>query len=135
MEPADGEIRKDDENTAPEEYAGIAGRLPRRSAQRLSWQEEIIGVHLDWNASMAARYPRFFGRGRPLRTAEDTPFATSSETYLRGELGSYSDETVRRYRDMVLRRKAAGENLVEQIARNQARRYGYASLEESEKSL
>jgi hypothetical protein len=123
------------ESTAPEAYAELAARLPARSARRLAEQEEVVAIHVGWNEAMTAKYPKYSGRGRPIRTAEDTPYATSSETYLRGELGTYSDETFRRYREMILRRRDAGENLVEQIARGQARRYGYASLQDAENSL
>lgn len=122
-------------STAPAEYAALADRLPPRSAERLSLQEEVVAIHVGWNEAMAAKYPAYARGGRPIRTAEDTPWSTSSETYLRGELGTYSDETFRLYRGMILRRRDAGENLVEQIARNQVRRYGYASLEEAERSL
>ena len=39
-----------------------------------------------------------------------------AETYLRGELTTYSDATFVLYREMILRKKAEGENLVERIA-------------------
>ncbi len=123
------------ESTAPERYAAMADRLPQRSARRLAEQEEVIAIHVRWNEAFAQRYPRYAASGRPLRTAEDTPWATSSETYLRGELGTYSDETFRLYRDMILRRRDAGESFVEEIARNQARRYGCASIAEAEERL
>lgn len=123
------------ESTAPEQYAALRERLPARSKRRKAEQEEVVAIHVGWNEATAAKYPRWSGGGRPLHTAEDTPFSTSSETYLRGELGTYSDETFRRYREMILRKKRAGENMVEQIAENQVRRYGYASLADAEKQL
>ncbi|MBR5740042.1 MAG: DUF4125 family protein, partial [Firmicutes bacterium] len=82
-----------------------------------------------------SKYPKYSGGGRPIHTSEDRPWETSSETYLRGELSTYSDDTFRLYREMVLRRHAEGENLVERIASAQVKQYGYQSLEEVEKSL
>ena len=123
------------QHTDPAGYAALKDRLPARSAERLAAQEEVIAVHVAWNEAMAAAYPRYSGGGRPLHTAEDTPYETSSETYLRGELSTYSDATFALYRDMVLRKKAAGENLVEQIAGEQVKQYGYGSLEEVERRL
>lgn len=123
------------ESTAPEEYARLADRLPRRSAKRRAQQEEVVAIHVGWNEAMAAEYPLYSGGGRPIHTAEDTPWETSSETYLRGELGTYSDETFALYRSMILRMREQGENLVERIAGNQVRQYGYDSLADAEAHL
>ncbi len=123
------------ESTAPEEYARLRDRLPRRSEERLARQEEVVALHVGWNEAMAARYPKYSAGGRPIHTAEDTPYATSSETYLRGELGTYSDETFALYREMILRYRERGENLVERIAAEQARQYGYDSLADAENHL
>jgi hypothetical protein len=67
-----------------------------------------------------------------LRTAEDTPEATSFETYLRGELGTYSQNTFDRYRDFVVSLKSQGRNLTEQTVRNTVLLAGFASLDEAE---
>ena len=123
------------ESTDPAGYMQLEDRLPKRSAKRLALQEEVIAIHVGWNEAMAAKYPKYSGGGRPIHTSEDQPWETSSETYLRGELSTYSDRTFDLYRKMVLARQAAGENLVERIAAAQAARYGYKSLEEVEKSL
>ena len=123
------------ESTDPDGYALLADRLPKRSSERLAAQEEVIAVHVGWNEAMAAKYPKYSGGGRPIHTSEDQPWETSSETYLRGELSTYSDRTFALYREMVLRKSVSGENLVERIAEAQVKQYGYASLEEAEEHL
>ena len=63
---------------------------------------------------------------------EDSEEEISSQTYLRGELLSYSEETVVRYAQFVRELALAGRSLNEEIIRNTVRRYGYASLEDAE---
>ncbi|MBO4289201.1 MAG: DUF4125 family protein, partial [Lachnospiraceae bacterium] len=123
------------QSTDPAGYEALEDRLPKRSAERLAAQEEVIAVHVGWNEEMASKYPKYSGGGRPIHTSEDRPWETSSETYLRGELSTYSDRTFALYREMILRKKAEGENLVEKIAGAQVKQYGYQSLEEVEKRL
>ncbi len=123
------------QSTDPAAYRQLEDRLPKRSPERLARQEEVIKIHVAWNEEMASCFPKYSGGGRPIHTSEDQPWETSSETYLRGELSTYSDETFRLYREMVLRRYAAGENLVERIATTQVKQYGYQSLEEVEEHL
>ena len=69
---------------------------------------------------------------RVLTTAEDTPEDTSFETYLRGELGTYSDRTMALYEAMVEDLQAAGRNLTEQTVANTVRLGGFADLTEAE---
>ena len=123
------------ESTDPAGYRALENSLPKRTAERLFAQEEVIAVHVKWNEAMAAKYPKYSGGGRPIHTYEDQPWETSSETYLRGELSTYSDRTFELYRKMVQKKQTAGENLVEQIAASQVKQYGYGSLEEVEKNL
>ena len=122
-------------STAPEDYAAIAERLPKRSEARLALQEKIIETLVSWEEAFAASYPHISGKSRPIHTAEDTPWETSAETYARGELGTYSDATVEAYYNMCKRKKEAGENLMTEISQNIMAFYGYHSLEEAEASL
>ena len=50
--------------------------------------------------------------GRSLSASEDGMFNTSSETYLKGELGTYSDKTLKLYAAMLLKRMKDGRNPV-----------------------
>ena len=120
------------EHTAPQQYARLADRLPERSAERLQLQELLISIMMRWTREVERRCPHLMGRGRNLSSEQDGPWNVSSETYLRGELGTYSDETLRLYAQMVLELLSQGKNLVEQNMTCMARSYGYRSLEDAE---
>ncbi|MCQ4965792.1 DUF4125 family protein, partial [Bifidobacterium pseudocatenulatum] len=69
----------------------------RISANRNVLQEGIITVQLSWARDFRERFPPLGEAMRVLTTVEDTPETTSYETYLRGEVGTYSDRTVALY--------------------------------------
>ena len=82
-----------------------------------------------------ADYPGLMRGARPLGKAADVPGLTSFETYLRGELESYSETTLERlYQDMLDLQKA-GTNLSEIIYRFLAEQWGFDSLDNLEKTL
>ncbi|MDE5679016.1 MAG: DUF4125 family protein, partial [Lachnospiraceae bacterium] len=57
---------------------------------------------------------------------------TSYETYLRGELGTYSDKMLELYGRFVVRMCQEGKNLAALTMENSAHLYGYQSLAEAE---
>lgn len=116
-------------STDPVEYERIKGQLPHRSEERVTKQEEIVMLQVLWLEEIYQKYPRLEGSGRPVRTWQDTPWATSFETYLRGELGSYSDKTIALYIKMVEEMKQQGQNLAEITLENTAQLYGYKDLQ------
>lgn len=122
------------ESTHPEEYVHLSSELPVRTEYDLNLIEEIVAVNLAWKEEILRLFPALSGRGRALRTSEDTPWLTSFETYLRGELKTCSHETLLLLREHTLTQKAQGQNAVRDTLLRQARQYGYASLEEAEKS-
>ena len=120
------------ESTYPEEYEKIKSHLPDVSEKR-DIVERIVKIHVAWDGEVAEKYPNLRKRGRVATTAEDGVMAGSSmESYLRGELYTYSMRTL----ELVLREtEEAGQkggNLVEQTFANETAFYGYGSLEEAE---
>lgn len=120
------------ESTYPEEYEEIKSHLPDISGKK-EIVEQIVQIHLKWDAEMAREYPNLRKRGRVATTAEDGVMAGSSmESYLRGELYTYSMRTL----EMVLKEtreaEEKGESLVKQTIANETAFYGYGSLEEAE---
>ena len=71
---------------------------------------------------------------RVLKTSEDTAENTSFETYLRGELSTYSDATFAKYQRFVHNLRAENINLTQMIIANTVRMYGYDSLEAAERA-
>ena len=72
------------------------------------------------------------GPMRVLRTAEDTAQSTSFETYLRGELGTYSERTMALYRRFVDDLLRKGRNLTEETIAHTVALAGFADLAEAE---
>ncbi|WP_291532022.1 DUF4125 family protein [Bifidobacterium sp. UBA4282] len=120
-------------STAPDEYRErIEPFIPRLSDERIARQERVIDVQVAWARDFRGRYPKLGAAMRVLTTAEDTLEDTSFETYLRGELGTYSDRTMALYEAMVENLQAAGRNLTEQTVANTVRLGGFADLTEAE---
>lgn len=123
------------ERTAPEEYEALKDRLPYRSPVRLEHQEYIIAQEVAWNEILCAKYPNFAGRGRKIHTYEDTPWSTSAETYLRGEMTTWSDRTFNIYELWINMLMKDGCNLAQMTAENMVKLYGYTSIEQAEQQL
>ena len=120
-------------STAPDIYRErIEPYIPRLSAQRVARQEHVIARQVAWAREFAGRWPALGEAMRVLTTAEDTPEQTSFETYLRGELGTYSDTTFDEYERLAAHITEQGGNLTEQIVRNTVRLEGYAGLDEAQ---
>lgn len=123
------------ERTHPSEYEAVKADLPPRTQEKEGLIDRICRTHVDWQQEVAARYPRLAGRGRPLRRQEDSLAATSFETYLWGELSTYSAHTLTLYAEYVARLRREGRNLNEMILQNTAAQRGCRTLEELEAQL
>lgn len=124
-----------EESLDPQRYEEIRHMLPQRSETHRAVAEQIVAIQVGWMEEYAEQYPKMAGRARSIHTSEDLRCATSYETYLRAELGTYSDETLRLYGRFIVELYRSGENLARQIMENTAKLYGYADLDEAEKSL
>ena len=80
----------------------------------------------------AKLYPKLAGNMRTIRTSSDTSFNTSYETYLRGELCTYSEKTMLLYASFIIGLLKAGRNLAIETMGNTAKMYGFESLKEAE---
>ena len=56
----------------------------------------------------------------------------SSQTYLRGELCTYSEKTMLLYASFIIGLLKTGRNLAIETMENTAKLYGYASIEDAE---
>jgi hypothetical protein len=123
------------ESTSPLEYARIERLLPPLDPEVPETIDQIVTVLIAWEEEVIEKYPYIASRGRPLRSTEDTPFATSIETYLRGELSTYSLKTLKLFLKNVLNQKAKNINGSELIHGTTAQRYGYKSLEDANEKI
>lgn len=121
------------DSTEPDRYAReIAPYLPVLAPARMVRQEAVVATQLGWARAFRERYPRLGHAMRVLETSQDTLTSTSFETYLRGELGTYSDRTLAGYEDLVRTTAAAGENLTEQTVRWTVLLGGFTDLADAE---
>ena len=120
------------ESTYPEEYEKIKGHLPDVS-DKTDIVEKIVKINLEWDADMLRDYPNLRNRGRVHATSEDNVVDGSSmESYLRGELLTYSMRTLELIYRETVEAYEKGESLLKQTIANETLFYGYASLEEAE---
>ena len=82
------------ESTAPKEYEAIATGLPKISEEKQAMVEQIVAIQVGWREEFAEKYPHLSGQARIIHTSEDTLYDISFETYLRGELKTYSMQTL-----------------------------------------
>lgn len=123
------------QSTNPLEYARLEKSLPVINDDRIRIQEEIIKIQVDWMEEFAKLYPKLAGNMRTIHTSSDTSFNTSYETYLRGELGSYSEKTMLLYASYIIGLLKTGRNLAIETMGNTAKLYGYDSLKEAEENV
>jgi len=123
------------QSTAPDRYNELSGELPERSDERIAIQEQIIEIQVGWMEQFASKYPKMAGNARSIHTYEDNPYNTSYETYLRGELGTYSDETLVLYGRYIVELQRTDKNLAYMIMQNTANLYGYKSVDDAENRL
>lgn len=123
------------ESTDPEGYAAIADRFPAIPPEKKRIIEEIVKIQVGWMEECAQRYPKSASLARSIHTYEDNLYNTSYETYLRGEISTYSDRTLDLYGRFIAALAQEGKNLAEMTIGNSARLYGYDSLEDMERRL
>ena len=119
------------ESTAPLEYARFADRLPPVSEEKKMIIEQIITLQVNWMEEFAVDYPKLAGNARIIHTTDDLPYDTSYETYLRGELMTYSDRMLELYGRYIVEHARDGKNVAREIMENTIHFYGYKDLEEA----
>ena len=123
------------QSTAPQEYAKFEAILPSISEEKRAIMEEIIRMQVEWMENFALRYPNLAKNARYIHTSEDDAFNTSYETYLRGELGTYSDRMLELYGRYIVEFATSNRNVAEEVIKNTVQFYGYTSFEEANEKL
>lgn len=119
-------------STAPEEYARIEGFLTKLEDGKNKIVEEIVRMQVSWMEEFEIEYPGLAGNARSIHTNQDTLYNTSYETYLRGELSTYSDKMLELYGRYIVDHASGGRNLAREIMTRSTELYGYRSLEDAE---
>lgn len=116
------------ESTCKEEYDKLKDRLPFVSEEKKAVVEQIVAIQVGFMEEFAKKYPKMAENARVIHTSEDTFFRTSYETYLRGELLTYSDDTLKLYGQFIVSLAREKKNLAKMIMENTAKMYGYTDL-------
>jgi hypothetical protein len=132
-------------STSPLEYVRVQHLLPPLDPEVLPLIDKIVKIILGWEEELMKKFPYVLKRGRPIHSSEDKqfvtsqcdthPFAISIETYLRGELATYSKRTLKLYYENLLKQKSENINGSKVIYEQMIKQYGYKSLEEANEQL
>ena len=109
------------ETTSPAEYEQLKARLPEVDAEKRQLIERMAEMTASWCEEFAVQYPDVARRGRPPRTEADAPGITSAQTYCRGELSTYSLETLKSLFAVYEQYEKEETNLFEKTVENEMR--------------
>lgn len=123
------------ESTSPAEYEQIKSHFPVLTPEKKSIIEEIVKLQVGWMDEFAKQYPHLADNARSVHSEEDHLFNTSYETYLRGEISTYSDKMLELYGRYVVDYARQGKNPAYDIMTNNVHLYGYEDLDAAERFL
>lgn len=120
------------QKTAPFEFRKISGylRFPSIAAEEMI--EEIAEAEVKWMEEYEKQYPYMASGNRPVHSYDDTEYSTSFETYLRGELHTYSEKTLKLYLEMIDSLKKEGKSLSIIVMDAMVKAYGYKDIDDAE---
>lgn len=118
--------------THPAEYEQIKHSLRPVSHEAVQLVDKIMAIFSVWNADMDKSYPNIRSFGRP--TTENGTW-TSVDTYLRGELLTYSVKTLSLCLQDLYQAQAQAINLSQLTLLNMARCYGFQTLDDMENRI
>jgi len=121
--------------THPQEYEKISHLLPTISKKKFNIINKIVKEILKWEIELSKKFPYITARGRPIYSSSDSHSKTSLETYLRGELSTYSSRTLILYLNNIRQQKLNNINASEITLVEIIKAYGYKSLEEANEIL
>ena len=113
-------------------YARMENLIPRKN--RNPQIEEIVAIQCRWQQEMTNKYPYLMAGARHLAGSDDSADDTSFETYLSGELETYSDNTLKLLHADMLKYLRMGVNGSERIYEHLVKEMGYSSIEEADRA-
>lgn len=123
------------ESTAPEEYKELEKYFPQKTDKTRAIVNQIAEIQVQWMKDFAEEYPKLASQARDITSDSDAIDNASYETYLRGELLTYSEELLKMYAQFVIDLYREGKNLAQMTIENTAKLQGYHTLDEAERSI
>lgn len=123
------------ESTAPDEYKALEKNFPPKSEETRAIVNQIAQIQVEWMKDFAKEYPKLASQARDITSDADDIDNASYETYLKGELLTYSEELLKMYAEYVVDLYRNGKNLAQMTIENTVNMQGYKSLEKAENSV
>lgn len=123
------------ESTDKDYYDTIKDQLPERSEEQMDIINTICRIEVAMREVFDQQYPRLSSLARDTHTGDDQQENTSFETYLRGELSTYSPETLYLYGRMIANMYQNDQNMILMIQEKTVQAYGYRSLDDAEAKM
>lgn len=120
------------ESTDPQLFSQIKDQLPIIEKSQKELIDSLCQIEVSMREEMDQKYPHLLSQARLTHTFQDEKEDTSFETYLRGELMTYSPHTLYLYGQMIVTMLKKQENLIEKILTHTVLAYGYHSLQEAD---
>lgn len=120
------------ESTDPAYFLQIQDQLPVIDLSQRELIDFICQIEVSMREEFNQKYPYLACNARETHTYEDQKDETSFETYLRGELMTYSSQTLYLYGQMLVEKMKNNRNIIIEIMEKTVISYGYVSLEEAE---
>jgi len=111
--------------TVPYEFESIRDRIPVLSEDKEALIRRIVDKHLEAWRETVALYPGFAAAGREMSSSADGEHSVSIETYLTGELSTYSMNTLSLYEAYLDELAHEGKNIAEMEYQHQGEKYGF----------
>jgi hypothetical protein len=118
--------KEDGINLMTIKYARMQDLITRENRNPLI--AEILTIQYRWQEEMVQKYPYLMAGARHLPGPDDTAEDTAFETYLRGELETYADDTLMLLHRDVIELKKMGINGSQQIYEHLVKALGYDSI-------
>ena len=119
-------------NLMTHKYARMENLVPKENQDPLI--DGIVSIQCAWQDEVFQKYPNLMRRARSIGSSGDTAFQTSFETYLRGELETYSHDTLTSLYQDISERLKEEKNMVEEIYDHMVLGLNYQTLAEAEES-
>lgn len=124
-----------EEYTTPERWAKLKNSFPEIPQERKEIIDAIVAIQVAAMENFAKEYPKMAGNARSIHSDEDNAFNTSYETYLRGEISTYSEGMLIEYGMFVAALISEGKNPAYLVMEQTAHLYGYVSVEDVERKM
>lgn len=123
------------EFSASEEFEKVKHLLYDLTPGAQTMINQIEKIYMNWGEEFEKKFPKFSSLCRPLKKEGDLPEKASVQTYLKGELSSYSPRTILFYLDYVKECEKNGINLIYETHTKVVNSKGFKTIEEIEAAL